>query len=286
MGYTAAENLPEALNALRAGDVTVVAGCTDYFAGLGDRPGAPGLLDVSGLSELRGISRNDAGWSIGAATTWTDIVRADLPPGFDGLQAAAREVGSLQIQNAGTIGGNLCNASPAADGVPPLLTLEATVELRSLGASRTVALGDLITGVRQTDLRNDELVYAIHIPDPPAGAKSSFLKLGSRKYLVISIAMVSALVSLDGAGRLETVRVAVGACSPVARRLDGLEAALAGQTAARLNGQPDIWSRHLGPLSPIGDVRGSPEYRLAAAAELCRRTVLAAMTGAGARGDG
>jgi len=282
VGYTAAGTLTEALTLLDGGNVKVVAGCTDYFPELGTRRPQSTVLDVTGVPDLRGVTRSDTGWRIGATTTWTDIIKADLPPAFDGLKAAAREVGSVQIQNAGTIAGNLCNASPAADGVPPLLTLEARVELQSLGGTRHVALSDFITGVRAIDLAPDELVTAIHIPDLPAHTTSSFLKLGSRKYLVISIAMVSALVSQDGAGRIKLARIAVGACSAVAARLPGLEAALIGLSAEQLAGQGDIWpklvSAHLGPLSPIADVRGSAEYRLEAAAELCRRAVLAAMS--------
>lgn len=219
MGYSAPATLPEALKRLADGDVKVVAGCTDFLPMLGDGQAPPKVLDVSSLPELRGISRTDRGWSIGAATTWTELIRADLPCAFDGLKAAAREVGSIQIQNAGTIVGNLCNASPAADGVPPLLTLDATLELQSVDGRRFVALADFITGVREVDLRPNELVSAIHIPAIPRRAGSCFVKLGSRRYLVISIAMVSALVSLDSAGRIETARVAVGSCSAVAQRL-------------------------------------------------------------------
>jgi len=286
MGYSVPATLSDALTLLAGGDAKIVAGCTDFFPMLGDRQAPPRLLDISSLPEMRGIARAQTGWTIGASTTWTDIARADLPPAFDGLKTAAREVGSLQIQNAGTVGGNLCNASPAADGVAPLLTLDATLELRSATRSRLIALSDFITGVRQTDLRPDELVFAIHIPDLPETAVSSFLKLGSRKYLVISIAMVAALVALDDAGRITEARVAVGACSAVAQRLPGLEAAIIGQTADQLTQQNDIWSQHLAPLSPIADVRGSADYRLDAAAELCKRALLSAVAGAMAGPEG
>lgn len=285
MGYSVAETVPEALDILAGGGVRIIAGCTDYFPVLGEGPAPSKVLDVSRLAELRGIRRSGAGWSIGAAVTWSDLIAADLPPAFDALKGAAREVGSVQIQNAGTVAGNLCNASPAADGVPPLLVLDATVELRALGGVRFVPLSEFITGVRRIDLRPDELVYAIHVAAVPTGAQSRFLKLGSRKYLVISIAMVAALVSLDSNRRIGSARVAVGACSAVATRLGGLEAALIGRNAAQLAAQPDIWSRHLDPTSPIGDARGSAAYRLEAAAELCKRAVFGAMAGATC-GDG
>ena len=124
--------LDRALAFLGEGPAAVVAGGTDVFPALGLRPAPARVLDLTAVEGLRGISRAGDGWRIGAATTWTDVVRADLPPLFDALKQAARQVGSIQIQNAGTVAGNLCNASPAADGVPPLLALDAEVELRLL----------------------------------------------------------------------------------------------------------------------------------------------------------
>lgn len=277
MGYSSPTTLPDALGALAGGKVKIIAGCTDFFPQLGDQKAPERLLDISKVAELRGVTRTGDGWSIGAATTWSDLIHADLPPAFDGLKAAAREVGSVQIQNAGTVGGNLCNASPAADGVPPLLTLGAMVEVASNGGTRRLALADFITGVRRIDLRPDELVVAIHIPALPKAAQGSFVKLGARRYLVISIAMVSALIAVDGDGRIELARVAVGSCSAVAQRLTGLEAALVGLDMAELAQATDIWAKNLGSLSPINDVRASATYRTEAAAELCARAVFAAM---------
>jgi len=286
MEYFVPDNLPEALATLADGDVKIIAGCTDYFPMLGDRQAPAKVLDVSALTDLQGVVRNANGWSIGANTTWTDIINVPLPAAFDGLKNAARQVGSIQIQNAGTIAGNLCNASPAADGVPPLLTLNATVELQSIAGTRTVPLSDFIVGVRKIDLKSDELLTAIHIPDVGEKTVGRFLKLGSRKFLVISIAMVSAVVLTDDGGRIELVRVAVGSCSATALRLGELETALAGQTAAQLQEQPEIWTKYLGNLSPIDDVRGSGEYRLEAAGELCKRVVLEAMSGSRELADG
>jgi CO/xanthine dehydrogenase FAD-binding subunit len=158
-----------------------------------------------------------------------------------------------------------------------LLTLGATVEVASGGGTRRLALSDFITGVRRIDLRPDELVVAIHIPAQPPSARGSFIKLGARRYLVISIAMVSALVVVDADGRIELARIAVGSCSAVAQRLTGLEAALVGGSAAELAQATDIWAENLDPLSPIKDVRASATYRSEAAAELCARAVFAAM---------
>src|SRR6186713_2014147 len=125
------QTIAEAARLLASGPWAVLAGGTDlYPAHVGRKVAAP-LLDITAISGLRGIRRDDRGWAIGATTTWTDVVRADLPPLFAALKAAAREVGGVQIQNAGTVAGNVCNASPAADGMPALLALDAEVELQS-----------------------------------------------------------------------------------------------------------------------------------------------------------
>ena len=211
-------------------------------------------------------------------TTWTDVIRHPFPAAFDGLKAAAREVGSVQIQNRGTLAGNICNASPAADGVPPLLTLEAVVEIASFQGVRQVRLSRFITGVRQIDLGEDEIVTALMIPPVAESAGSGFVKLGSRRHLVISIAMVSALVELD-AGRISDLRLAVGSCAPVAKRLTQLEQKLTGMTpeeACNAELSADLFA----PLSPISDVRGSADYRAEAVPELCRRALQKAVEGA------
>ena len=267
MDYFAPESLTEALDILAGGDVRLVAGGTDFYPALPAGGPRQSLLDVTRVAGLRGVARTDGGWRIGAATRWSDIARADLPPVFDGLKAAAREVGSLQIQNAGTVAGNICNASPAADGMPPLLTLEAEVEVAGPTGARRVPLEVFVTGVRAVALEPGEMVVALHIPALPEGARGAFSKLGSRSYLVISIAMVAMVLRLDGAGRFDVARVAVGACSPVARRLSALERALVGTVP----GEVEVTAEHLAGLAPIDDVRGSGAYRLEAVAEMIGR---------------
>ena len=278
MGYLVAASLSEALGALGQGNAAVVAGGTDWFPAMGTKTVKGDLVDITRIPGLRGITREDAGWRIGGATTWTDVIRADLPPAFDGLKAAAREVGSIQIQNAGTIAGNLCNASPAADGVPPLLTLGADVELASTAGTRRMALSDFLQGPRKTARQHGEVLTALLIPDLPDGAQGAFLKLGARHYLVISIAMVAAVVTVKK-GMISGAAVAVGSCSATAQRLPALEADLTGRSAADVlaAGPSFITSAHLAPLSPIADVRGSADYRMEAAATLCARTLAQAI---------
>ncbi len=266
-------SMAEAASLLAAGDWALLAGGTDLYPAHVGRPVTRPLLDLSRVDGLRGIRESDAGWAIGATTTWTDLIRADLPPLFDALKAAAREVGGVQIQNAGTIAGNVCNASPAADGMPVLLALGAEVELHSLLGSRRLPLADFVLGSRRTARREDELVTALHIPSRSARARSVFSKLGGRRYLVISIAMVAVVVDLDDADRVTSAGVAVGSCSAVAMRLGSLEARLIGREVAQL--ADCVEAADLALLTPIDDVRGSAGFRGDATLTLLRRALAA-----------
>ena len=178
----------------------------------------------------------------------------------------------MQIQNAATLAGNLCNASPAADGVPPLLTLDASVELQSAAGVRHLPVSDFIRGNRTTDRRPDEIMTAILLPADRDDARTHFLKLGTRKYLVISISMVAALIRASAEGVIELARISVGSCSAVAQRLQSLEALVTGQYAmADLDEL--VTAEHLEPLTPIDDVRASAAYRMNATEEMVRRVL-------------
>ena len=273
--YFAPLDLEGALEVMRAEQPVIVAGGTDFFPAQGRAPVKRPILDITRVPALRGLSWKDDWLRIGAATTWTDVLRADLPPAFDALKAAAREVGSIQIQNAGTLAGNLCNASPAADGVPPLLTLEAEVELAASDGTRRMPLEAFLKGPRQTALKEVELLVALHIPRPPAHTTSAFEKLGARKYLVISIAMTSVLIGLDEEGKINIARIAVGSCAPVAKRLRTLEAELIGTRPGALQ----ITAAHLSELAPISDVRADDTYRLEAVPHQITRAIRAATHG-------
>lgn len=266
-------DLSEALAILSRGGCTPLVGGTDVFPALVDRPPVP-LLDLTRIEALRGVETNAALIRIGAATTWSEITRAPLPPAFDMLKDAARKIGSVQIQNRATLGGNLCNASPAADGVPPLLALDACVELASPRGTRTLSLAEFLRGNRMTARAGDELLVAIIIPRDLEHAGSAFEKFGARKYLVISIVMVAAVLDID-AGVIRRARIAVGAASAVAQRLGALEGRLAGMPAdadfATIIDDADLCA-----LSPIDDVRATAAYRLHAARELVARTLVKA----------
>jgi CO/xanthine dehydrogenase FAD-binding subunit len=270
--YLRPTQLGEALAALASADLTVLAGGTDYYPARLARTKDDDVLDVSAIPELRGIRIAPDGVVLGATTTWTEVAEAALPPAFRALQQAGRQVGALQIQNTGTVAGNVCNASPAADGVPPMLALGAEVVLRSVRGERRLPLGEFIRGNRRTARARDELLTAIRFPAFGPRARSSFAKLGARAYLVISIAMVAAVLDVDETGTIRWAAVAVGACSPVALRLPALERKLLGRRPG-----PELPAlaapEDLDVLSPIDDVRASAAYRREAALTLVRRAL-------------
>ena len=263
--------LGEAVAALAERPMTVLAGGTDLYPACVGRPLSGDTLDIGGIANLRGITQLDDHFRLGATTTWSDLLAEPLPPWFDALKLAAREVGGVQIQNAGTVAGNLCNASPAADGIPALLALDASIELAASGDRRILPLPEFVLGNRRTARRPHEILTAVLVPKPRHEARAGFAKLGGRKYLVISIVMVAAMLEID-AERVATARVAIGACSPLARRLPALEQRLIGEVVGAGLGSR-VLPEHLEVLSPIDDARGTAAYRLDAAKTMVGRVL-------------
>jgi CO/xanthine dehydrogenase FAD-binding subunit len=270
--YLRPKTLDEAVSLLAPPGGQILAGGTDFYPALGERLPLGLVVDITAVGEMRGISIESDCVRIGGLATWSEVIRTPLPRCFDALKEAAREVGSVQIQNRGTVAGNLCNASPAADGVPPLLALDAEVELVSAAGRRRVPLEEFIAGYRKTVRRPDEILAAVVVPRRMEDASSTFLKLGARRYLVISISMVAVLLRADGFGRVAEAHIAVGACSAKAQRLRNLEQELAGQPAKAGIGAA-VRAEHMQLLSPISDVRATADYRRDASLTLVRRAL-------------
>ena len=257
----------------------MLAGGTDVYPQHVGRTLTPPVIDIGGLAELRGVERTGDGYRIGALTRWADVATADLPGCFDGLRAAARQVGSVQVQNAATVGGNLCNASPAADGIPPLLTLDASVELTSTAGRRVVPLDAFLTGYRQTALRPDELLTAVLVPSGRRGCAVRVLEARAPP--------LPGDLGRDGGGVSWWSMRRVSWWTPGwrsgrARRWRSVSARSSRSWwAGRLRRSiaPAI-SAHLSSLSPIDDVRATADYRRAAAAVLVSRA-LASLGGDG-----
>jgi CO/xanthine dehydrogenase FAD-binding subunit len=270
--YYRPETLRGALDFLFANssEITVLAGGTDLFPARSARLVREAhkpehILDISAIAELRGIADRGDYWWIGATSTWSDIIAADLPPLFDALKSAARQIGGVQIQNRGTIAGNLCTSSPAGDSIPCLLAFDAEVECVE-GTVFRVPMTIFQTGYRTTVL-DGEIVTGIRVPKQ--NGRGYFRKLGARHSLVISIAMVAAVFDWDERGNVKTARVVVGACSPVAQRLSALENDLRGKPLDPALVKPE----HVAMLTPIDDIRASAEYRRAAALQLVKDVI-------------
>jgi CO/xanthine dehydrogenase FAD-binding subunit len=279
--YVRPSSLAEAMQVRARAESRILCGGTDFYTALGTAQPKGTIIDLTRIRELNGITMGPSEIRIGACTSWAKLQATALPPSFDALKAAGREVGSIQIQNRATIGGNLCNASPAADGVPPLLALDAEVELVSERSTRQLPLNEFILGNRRTALRPEEILSSIIVPIKMGSGSevSTFAKLGARHYLVISIAMVAVNLVRGDDGRIADARIAVGACSAVAQRLNELESELRGRSAEAGLGHI-AEAHHLERLSPIDDVRATGTYRRDAALSLVRRALEICVTGA------
>ncbi len=272
--YFRPTNIEALFDVLTQKDWKVLAGGTDYYPANVGKPLRDNLLDITAIDEFRKISETELHWRIGATATWTDIIRYELPPEFDGLKAAAKEVGGVQIQNCGTIGGNICNASPAADGITALLALDATVEVQSAQDILQIPIQNFVLGNRKIKLGADQIVSAILIPKFESVSRSGrFLKLGSRKYLVISLVMASAVLGFDTGGNVCHARVAVGACSETAQRLKKLETYLVGRPID-VDTLSAVDMSFVDGLTPIDDVRASRAYRQDVALTVIKRLLL------------
>jgi len=265
--YLAPTRLQEALEALaQPGGATVLAGGTDLAPQTegGGRSYQSALLNIRRIAGLDGIDAGGTEIRIGATTTISAIRRsAALAAAAPVLVAAAEHFASEQIRNAATLGGNLCNASPAGDTIPPLLVLDATVELAAWRAgalqTRRVPLADFFTAPGKTVKRPDELLTAVVFARPAADFVGRFRKSGPRPALEISTVSV-ALGARRAAGRLHDVRVAMGSVAPTPLRARQVEAALEGQplSAATIAAAVEAASAD---AKPITDVRASAWYR-------------------------
>ena len=272
--YYRPDKINEALDSLSREKLTIAAGCTDLLPSTQQDNLGDNILDISGIKSLRNIDFENGFRRIGSGVTWTDIIENNnLPNCYDMLKECSLQIGSQQIQNLGTIGGNLCNASPAADGVPCLLSLDASIELLSVNGKRVLKLEDFIKGSRKTELQNNEILSAILIPKEAEIGRSSFLKLGARKYLVISIAMIACKLNLEK-DIISDIAISVGSCSAVAKRIKSLENLLIGKSIKDELTTIILNYNYKNYLSPINDIRGTNTYRLKASKVLVKDTII------------
>jgi CO/xanthine dehydrogenase FAD-binding subunit len=222
-----------------------IQGGTDVMVELNfDRTRPEVLLNLNEVAELRGWSRSDGTLRLGAGLTYTEAMAGELAEELPALAEASRTVGSPQIRNRGTVGGNLGTASPAGDALPPLLVEGARVELASVSGVRQLALEEFLVGVKRNALAEDELIVAVLVD--PGGQPQTFMKIGPRNAMVIAVCSLAVVADRER-GEL---RAAFGSCAPgvplVVAPLDDADA---------------LPERVVAAASPIDDVRGTAAYR-------------------------
>jgi CO/xanthine dehydrogenase FAD-binding subunit len=274
---TTPRNLDDALSLLRekAGKLKPIAGGTDAIIELkGGLVKAAELLDLSSLSDLRYISKDGAKIRIGALSTYSDIIESSITNDHcKVLVEASRTIGAPQLQNRATMGGNLANASPSGDTIPPLYALDATVSVQNLKATRRIPIEKFFLGYRKIDLRPDELITEIAFDAIENPCDATFLKLGLREAHFISIASAAVWAKWASKGsRFSDIRVALGAVAPTVVRARKCEESLRDSTLA----EDSIWKAcELAPheASPISDIRASAQYRRAMISSLVYKSV-------------
>ena len=272
--YHRSNSIEEAIQLLQLNGGKLITGGTDLLPRI--RKGnlnVSTIIDLSPIESLRYIREVDEWVEIGASTTHSMLERSDLlNHQAPALVMAAGSIGCPQTRTRGTIGGNLANASPAADTIPPLLSLDAEIVVRSPSEEKIVKLSDFFLGPGKTILSDQYLITCIRFKKPQGRWGSSFLKLGKRKGMAISIASVAVYLHLDPTDRIDAVRVAYGSLAPTPVRAFSVEKALNGQSYS-----VDLFQyaaeKCEQDISPIADIRASAEYRLKAAKVLTLRAL-------------
>lgn len=269
--------LDDALAALAAQPgAHVLAGGTDFMVEVNAghrRPTA--VIAVSKVAGIRGVRQEGSTYIVGAGTTYTDLCAPAVAALFPALASSARTVGSPQIRNAGTIGGNVGTASPAGDTLPVLAALDAVIELQSLADGvRLVPWREFFVGVKRTSRRSDELITAVHLP--LFDSRQDYLKVGTRNAMVISVAGLALVVDFDG----RNVRCALGSVGPLPLRAPEAEAWVAEQIDWDARTVPDprtyetFGAMVAAASKPIDDHRSTADYRRHAVGVMARRALM------------
>lgn len=272
--YLRVASLDEALRA-RADhpDWLVLAGGTDVMVDVQRRAAPPGVIDLFGLAALRGVTRDGDLLRLGAVTTYADLLAETLVrETLASVHAAAAEVGSVQIRERGTVGGNVMTSSPVGDLLPPLLALDAAILLGSVRGTRLVPYSEFCTGYRTTAAGPDELVLAVVVPVPEPGTVQRWRKVGTRAAQSISkVAFAGAARPV--AGRVVGVRLAVGGVADRPLRLTDVEALVEGRPPTTALAA-EVRSAATAAVHPLDDLRSSAAYRADLTGSLAARFVL------------
>lgn len=258
----------------------VLAGGTDLLVLLKDRKlKAEAVMSLGKVSELNFVrSEGEGGVTLGSLVSHRDMATSRMiQQRFPDLAEACSQVGAAQIQNLGTVGGNLCNASPAADAAPPLLLMDALLTLASTRGERRVSIHDFFLGPRHTVLEPDEILKEIFIPKSSGRRGATYLKLGRREAMEIAIVGIGVAIHLNGSDNLVSeCRVAMGSVAPTPVRARTAEEILSNRevTNELIDEVAEVAAE---AARPISDIRASAEYRLDMIRVLCRRATSAAL---------
>lgn len=286
MRYEAPTSIEDAVALLGSDpEAQVFAGATDMIPQLrAGRAEPPVLVDLKGIPRLMEVIRQNGTWKVGAATPAARLTEdADFSADFPGLAEASGLIGSDQIQNRASLGGNLCNASPAADTVPALVVNDARAVIASADGARTVPVADVVTGPGSTSLAHGEIVVEFEIDRPGARSADAYLRFIPRTEMDIAVVGVAAKITLDESGTCSAAVIALGAVAPTVVRVPAAEAALVGgsiddevlEVVAVAAGEA---------CDPINDKRGTIEYRRRVSGVLAKRAVVLAAERARERG--
>lgn len=282
--YLAPTSVDEVVEALTADPTAMVfAGATDLIPQIRTGRPEPGLaIDLKAIGRLAEVAESDGVWTIGAATPTSRLTGHAVFAGrFPGLAEAAGLIGSDQIQNRSSLGGNLCNASPAADSVPAMLVNRTRAVIAGPDGTRTVGVDEIATGPGQTSLGPGEFIVEFKIDNPPADTSDAYLRLIPRTEMDIAVVGAAARITLDANGDCAQATIALGAVAPTARRVPDAETALAGKPIDEA-GLAAVAAAARAACNPIDDKRGTIAYRTHVAGVLATRAVrIAAARAAG-----
>ena len=278
MKFESPKSVEEALSILKSeSNSSVFAGATDLIPQiLGGRP-EPGLIvDLKNIPSLVNLSFSSGSWKIGAATPVASIKNNEkLTKELPGLSEASALIGSDQIQNRASLGGNVCTASPGADTVPSLMVNDALVVIASNEGSRTIPVADVITGPGSISLGSGEFIIEFLVPKPPPGTSDAYERFIPRTEMDIAVVDAAARISLDERGHCREAKIAIGAAAPTVIRVPAAERILQGK---KINDEllAEVMDEASKACNPINDKRGTIEYRRQVAGVLAKRVILLA----------
>lgn len=280
MRYEAPETLDAAVGLLtgESGRAQVLAGGTDVLVQIHtDRADPDLIVDIKKIAELRAISNNDGAWSFGAAVTGKEMMdNADFNAAWPGIMDGVRLIGSVQVRGRATVGGNLCNASPAADSVPPMIAARAVATVVGPNGRREVPVEDIAIGPGKTSLEKGEFIVSFQLPKRPPNSGDAYLRFTPRTEMDIAVVGCAVNLTLDDSGTCTDARVSLGAVAARALVVDDAAKALIGTKIddAALDALAAAASA---ACSPIDDKRGTIEYRTEVAGVLAQRAAAIAL---------